>query len=73
MSVPEMVFKRRDESNRKNDICLFFGVRNKERYQKKYLGHWGLTELGKKIDRELQEILHFLNFINSFLISLATL
>ena len=31
------------------------------------MGHLGLTELGKKIDRELKEILRYLNFINSFL------
>ena len=70
MSVPEMVIKQRDENIFRaieRITSVYYLAWEIKRDIKEVHGTLGFDWIKKKIDRELKEVLRFLNFINSFL------
>ena len=70
MSVPEMVIKRRDENilrEIERITSVYYLAWEIKGDIKEVHGTLGFDWIKKKIDRELKEVLRFLNLINSFL------
>ena len=75
MSVPEMVIKRRDENILRaieRIISVYYLAWEIKRDIKEVHGTLGFDWIKKKNDRELKEVMRFLNFINSFLSTYIT-
>ena len=70
MSVLEMVIEQRDENILRaieRITSVYYLAWEIKRDIKEVHGTFGFDWIRKKIDRELKEILRYLNFINSFL------